>query len=75
MLGYCGARLPDDPVIPGIKTFILFDSDPNSFVWLSRIASLYYFAYFLVITPMLGLVEKTLPAPETIASPALKTEA
>jgi quinol-cytochrome oxidoreductase complex cytochrome b subunit len=80
VLGYCGARLPDDPVIPGLKTFILGDSDPNSFVWLSRIASLYYFAYFLVITPVLGLTEKTLPVPDTIAAPALshpaaKTEA
>jgi ubiquinol-cytochrome c reductase cytochrome b subunit len=80
VLGYCGAKLPDDPVIPGLKTFILGDSDPNSFVWLSRIAALYYFAYFLVITPLLGLTEKTLPVPDTIAAPALshpapKTEA
>lgn len=75
VLGYCGARLPDDQVIPGLKTFILIDSDPNSFVWLSRIASLYYFAYFLVITPVLGLTEKTLPVPDSIATPALKTKA
>ena len=80
VLGYCGAKLPDDPVIPGLKTFTLIDSDPNSFVWLSRIAALYYFAYFLVITPLLGLTEKTLPVPDTIAAPALshpaaKTEA
>jgi ABC-type dipeptide/oligopeptide/nickel transport system ATPase component len=64
-------KLPDDQVIPGLKTFILGDSDPNSFVWLSRIAALYYFAYFLVITPLLGLTEKTLPVPDSIASPAL----
>ena len=80
VLGYCGAKLPDDPVIPGLKTFILGDADPNSFVWLSRIAALYYFAYFVVITPLLGLTEKTLPVPDTIAAPALshpaaKTEA
>jgi quinol-cytochrome oxidoreductase complex cytochrome b subunit len=80
VLGYCGAKLPDDPVIPGLKTFILGDSDPNSFVWLSRVASLYYFAYFLVIMPLLGLTEKTLPVPDSIAAPALsqpaaKTEA
>jgi ubiquinol-cytochrome c reductase cytochrome b subunit len=71
VLGFCGAKLPDDPVIPGLHTFVLFDSELNSFVWLSRIASLYYFAYFLVITPVLGLVETPLPTPETIASPAL----
>ena len=80
VLGYCGAKLPDDPVIPGLTTFTLIDSDPNSFVWLSRIATLYYFAYFLVIMPVLGLTEKTLPVPDTIAAPALshpapKTEA
>jgi ubiquinol-cytochrome c reductase cytochrome b subunit len=71
VLGLCGARLPDDQVIPGLKTFTLIDSDPNSFVWLSRVAAAYYFLYFLVITPVLGLVEKTAPVPETIASPAL----
>ncbi len=74
VLGLCGARLPDDQVIPGLKTFTLIDSDPNSFVWLSRIAALYYFAYFLLITPILGLVEKTSPVPETIASPALNAK-
>jgi hypothetical protein len=46
-------------------------SDLNSFVWLSRVASLYYFAFFLVILPLLGLTEKTLPVPDSIASPAL----
>jgi ubiquinol-cytochrome c reductase cytochrome b subunit len=71
VLGYCGARLPDDPVIPGLTTFTLYDSDPNSFVWLSRIAALYYFAYFLVIQWALPLKEKTLPVPDTIAAPAL----
>ena len=75
VLGYCGGQLPDDPVIPGLKTFILGDSDPNSFVWLSRIAALYYFAYFVVITPLLGLTEKTLPVPDSIATPALTTKA
>jgi ubiquinol-cytochrome c reductase cytochrome b subunit len=45
--------------------------DLNSFVWLSRVASLYYFAFFLVILPLLGLFEKPLPVPETIATPAL----
>ena len=71
VLGYCGARLPDDPVIPGVTGFVLFDSDINSFVWLSRIATAYYFAYFLVILPVLGLVEKPLPAPESISAPVL----
>ncbi|ATQ41777.1 cytochrome b [Caulobacter mirabilis] len=71
ILGFCGAKLPDDPVLGHFKTFILIDSDLNSWVWLSRFATLYYFAYFLVIMPVLGLTEKPLPVPETIASPAL----
>jgi ubiquinol-cytochrome c reductase cytochrome b subunit len=58
-------------VIPHLKTFVLIDSDLNSFVWLSRFAALYYFAYFLVVMPVLGLVEKPLPVPDSIASPAL----
>jgi quinol-cytochrome oxidoreductase complex cytochrome b subunit len=69
--GLCGAKLPDDPVIPHLTTFKLATSDLNSFVWLSRVAALYYFAFFLVILPLLGLTEKTLPVPDSIASPAL----
>jgi ubiquinol-cytochrome c reductase cytochrome b subunit len=33
---------------------------------ISLIASAYWFAYFLVILPLLGVVEKPLPQPETI---------
>jgi ubiquinol-cytochrome c reductase cytochrome b subunit len=75
VLGFCGAKLPDDPVIPGVHTFTLVDSDLNSFVWLSRIATLYYFAYFIVITPLLGLRETPLPVPDSISKPVLSGEA
>ena len=72
ILGLCGARLPDDAVIPGIGGgFQLFDANINSFVWLSRIATLYYFGYFWVITPVLGLTETPLPQPESISAPVL----
>ena len=71
-LGFCGARLPDDPVIGHAPSgLMLLDADLNSFVWLSRIAALYYFAYFWVITPILGLTETPLPVPESISSPVL----
>jgi ubiquinol-cytochrome c reductase cytochrome b subunit len=33
---------------------------------LSLIASAYWFGYFLVILPLLGVIEKPLPQPETI---------
>ena len=71
ILGFCGAKLPDDQVIPHLTTFKLVDADLNSFVWLSRVSSLYYFAFFLVILPILGLKETPLPVPDSIASPAL----
>lgn len=71
VLGFCGAKLPDDPVIPGLTSFTLGDADLNSFVWLSRVATLYYFGYFLVILPVLGLTETPLPVPESISEPVL----
>jgi ubiquinol-cytochrome c reductase cytochrome b subunit len=71
ILGFCGAHPPDDHVIPDVTGFQLLDSDINSYVWLSRIAALYYFAYFLVILPILGLTETPLPVPESISAPVL----
>ncbi|MCC6863685.1 MAG: cytochrome b N-terminal domain-containing protein [Rhodobacteraceae bacterium] len=34
--------------------------------WVSLIASYYWFAYFLIILPLLGVIEKPLPIPVTI---------
>lgn len=62
-LGFCGARLPEDPVIPGRVGFNFIDYNINSFVWLSRLSTAYYFAYFLIITP-LGLRETPLAVPQ-----------
>lgn len=36
------------------------------YIWASRLATLYYYAYFLVILPNLPKFEKTLPLPESI---------
>ncbi len=36
------------------------------YVWASRFATFFYYAYFLVILPWLGRNEKTLPEPESI---------
>jgi quinol-cytochrome oxidoreductase complex cytochrome b subunit len=71
LLGLCGAHEPDEPFIRGVTGFPLFDGDITSYLWVSRVASIYYFAYFLVITPLLGLREKPLPAPESISTPVL----
>ncbi|NVJ98577.1 MAG: cytochrome b N-terminal domain-containing protein [Alphaproteobacteria bacterium] len=37
-----------------------------------KIATFYYFSYFLLILPVLGKREKTLPLPESIANPVVK---
>ncbi|SNR48192.1 cytochrome b [Puniceibacterium sediminis] len=34
--------------------------------WISLIASAYWFGYFLIILPLLGVIEKPMPRPETI---------
>jgi ubiquinol-cytochrome c reductase cytochrome b subunit len=75
VLGFCGGRLPDDYVIPGLKTFQLLDADLNSMVWLSRFATAYYFAYFLIILPVMGLTENPLSQPKSISEPVLSHSA
>jgi ubiquinol-cytochrome c reductase cytochrome b subunit len=42
------------------------------YVWLARFGTAYYFAYFLVILPLLGRFERTLPLPESISRPVLR---
>ena len=72
ILGICGGFPPDKQVIRGLTTFNLIDYDVNTYVWLSRIGTLYYFAFFWVLLPfMLPLTEKTLPVPESISTPVL----
>ena len=67
-----GAHPPDEAVIGhSLSGFMLLDADINSYVWLSRISALYYFVYFWVITPVMGLTETPLPVPESISAPVL----
>ena len=42
------------------------------YVTLARVATIYYFAYFLVILPALGAKERTLPLPASISMPVLR---
>ncbi len=42
------------------------------YVVLSRVATFYYFLYFLVLLPLLGRLERPLPLPESIAKPVLR---
>jgi ubiquinol-cytochrome c reductase cytochrome b subunit len=71
VLGVCGAHAPDDLVIPHWGGLQFLDADLDSYVWLSRISALYYFVYFWVITPLMGLTETPLAVPESISSPVL----
>jgi len=41
------------------------------YVLFARLFTIYYFAYFLVILPVLGLVEKTKPLPNSISESIL----
>jgi ubiquinol-cytochrome c reductase cytochrome b subunit len=74
VLGFCGAHEPDEQVIPGLGGFQLMDSNINSFVWLSRLATASYFFYF-GLQPLLGLFETPLPVPESISKPVLSSGA
>jgi len=43
----------------------------GGYVIATRILTIYYFAFFFVILPLLGLFEKTKPVPNTISEPVL----
>ena len=70
-LGWCGGKLPDDVVIPIGHDAITGEATGFTVVMTSRVLAIYYFAYFLVVLPALGLLEKTLPVPDTISTPVL----
>ena len=63
ILGFCGANPPDEFVFAVGKGGL-------TWTWLSRIAALLYFGFFASL-PFLGVVEKTLPVPDSISSPVL----
>jgi ubiquinol-cytochrome c reductase cytochrome b subunit len=69
-LGWCGGQLPTDMVFS-----VGNDSAGNpmglSVVTLSQLLTLYYFAFFLVIMPWIGLKEEPLPLPASISEAVL----
>jgi ubiquinol-cytochrome c reductase cytochrome b subunit len=72
ILGWCGGKLPDDVVIPVGRDAATGEATGLTVVWVSRIFTIYYYAYFLVLLPLLGLIEKPGKLPETISTPVLK---
>ncbi len=43
----------------------------GTYLIIARVATIYYFLHFLVILPVLGFKEKTLPVPLSITEPVL----
>jgi quinol-cytochrome oxidoreductase complex cytochrome b subunit len=65
-LAWCGAQTPDLKIVPAIG----FDVTA-----LSQILTFCYFAFFLLVLPILGLRENPKPAPATIADDILSERA
>jgi ubiquinol-cytochrome c reductase cytochrome b subunit len=70
ILGWCGAQLPDDMVF-SVGERADGSAIGLNYVWLTRIVTAMYFAYFLIVLPLLGLIEKPLPIPPSISAPVL----
>ncbi len=70
-LGWCGSVEPDAAIIPGLDTPTLLDYPINTCTWLARLASAYYFIWY----PVMWLLrnEKTLPVPDSLYTPVLKS--
>jgi quinol-cytochrome oxidoreductase complex cytochrome b subunit len=45
------------------------------YVILSRVFTVYYFAFFLIVMPLLGIFEKTRPLPNSISESVLGAKA
>ncbi|NIZ00108.1 cytochrome b [Thalassospira lucentensis] len=63
ILGYCGKKAPDDYFmgIEGLKV-----------ITVGQLATLYYFAHFLVVMPLVGKLERPKPLPASISQSVLK---
>jgi quinol-cytochrome oxidoreductase complex cytochrome b subunit len=42
------------------------------YVYIGQVATLYYFAHFLVVLPLVSMIEKPRPVPASISEPVLK---
>lgn len=63
VLGYCGKKAPDDYFLglEGLKV-----------ITVGQLATLYYFAHFLVVMPIVGKLERPKPLPASISESVLK---
>ena len=63
VLGYCGSQ-PADAAVSGLPL-----------VWLSRLATFYYFAFFWLAMPIVGLVETPKKLPSSVAQSVIGASA
>jgi ubiquinol-cytochrome c reductase cytochrome b subunit len=68
ILGYLGAQTADDTnvVVPWTGVEL-----PIGKLLLAQICTLYYFVHFLILTPLIGLIETPLAVPESISKAVL----
>ena len=71
ILGWCGGKLPDEVVIPVGKDAATGEATGLTVLLVSRVLTIYYYAYFLLVLPLLGLLETPSQVPETISTPVL----
>jgi ubiquinol-cytochrome c reductase cytochrome b subunit len=65
LLGYCGSQSVDAAWNLGAFSIPL--------IWVARLGTIYYYAYFWLILPIVGLVETPLPLPDSIARSVLSS--
>ena len=67
LLGYLGSKEPQAVWhLGGVDVSLL---------WVARFATLYYYAFFWAILPIVGIIEKPKPLPESIATAVLGRDA
>ena len=67
LLGYCGSQSVDAAWNLGAFSVPL--------IWVARLGTIYYYAYFWLVLPIIGLVETPLPLPDSIARSVLGSRA
>jgi ubiquinol-cytochrome c reductase cytochrome b subunit len=63
VLGFCGSQSVDANLSLGV--FAL------PYIWVARVGTAYYFAFFWLVLPFVGLIERPLPLPDSIAKAVL----
>jgi quinol-cytochrome oxidoreductase complex cytochrome b subunit len=63
MLGYIGSQSADAAISLGGANVQL--------VWFARLGTLYYYAFFWLFMPLVGIIERPKPLPDGIAKPVL----